>query len=254
MPNRPALLTALTAVACAILIALGSWQLARKGEKEALIAAVEARARGAAQALPPAAEWPRLDLGRLDYQRVRLDGRFRPGAEAHVYGIASDPRTRSPQPGWFVYAPFELAGGGVVLVNRGFAPVDRKAPATRPEPPLGAPVAIEGLVRAPEERGLFRPVDDPAANVFHTRDPAALARALGVPAAPFTVDQATPNPAELPRAGLTRLVFPNRHLEYALTWFGLAATLVGVWGAFMWRNRPGPGRRRVTESGNGVRL
>jgi surfeit locus 1 family protein len=243
MPNRPALLTAFAALAFAILLALGSWQLARKGEKEALIAAIEARARGPAVGLPVAAEWPRLDLALLDYQRVWLDGRFRPGGEAHVYGIANDPRTRAALPGWFVYAPFELAGGGVVLVNRGFVPIDRKDRATRPEPPLGAPVAIEGLVRAPEQRGLFRPADDPVANVFHTRDPAALARALQVEAAPFTVDQATPNPAELPRAGLTRLVFPNRHLEYALTWFGLAATLVGVWGAFLF------GRRRHSGSG-----
>jgi surfeit locus 1 family protein len=244
MPNRPALLTAFAALAFAILIALGFWQLARKGEKEALIAAVQARAHGPAEALPAPAAWPGLDLARLDYRRVRLDGRFRPDREAHVYGIANDPRTRAAQPGWFVYAPFELVGGGVVLVNRGFVPVDRKDPRARPEPPLGAAVVIEGLVRTPEERGLFRPADDPAANVLHTRDPAALARALGVAAAPFTVDQATPNPAELPRAGLTRLVFPNRHLEYALTWFGLAATLVGVWGAYVF------GRRR-RHSGSG---
>ena len=51
---------------------------------------------------------------------------------------------------------------------------------------------------------------------------------------PFFVDaDAEPaNPGGFPRGGATRLVLPNRHLEYALTWYGLALTLIGVFTAF----------------------
>ena len=63
---------------------------------------------------------------------------------------------------------------------------------------------------------------------------ARLARA-GLPeAVPVFVDaEARPaNPGGWPRGGTTVLKLPNRHLEYAVTWFGLAATLIGVFGAF----------------------
>ena len=51
---------------------------------------------------------------------------------------------------------------------------------------------------------------------------------------PFTIDaDARPEPpGGLPRGGVTRLDLPNRHLEYALTWYGLALTLIGVYAAF----------------------
>lgn len=225
--------------ALAILLSLGTWQLARKGEKEALIAAVEARSRGPALALPPAPTWRGLDPEAFDYAKVRIEGRFRGDREAHVYGIAEDPRSRAAQPGWWIYAPFDLAAGGVLFVNRGFVPFELEEPGRRPgsAAPTGT-VTLEGLVRRPEGRGAFTNPDDPARSRFYLRDPAAFARALGLgEVAPFTVDQSTPNPSGLPRAGLTRVTFPNRHLEYALTWYGLAATLVAVWAAFLWSRR-----------------
>jgi surfeit locus 1 family protein len=63
------------------------------------------------------------------------------------------------------------------------------------------------------------------ASVFGPRAIAAL---------PFVVEadvQPAP-PGGLPRGGVTRLSLPNRHLEYALTWYGLAATLLGVYSVF----------------------
>jgi surfeit locus 1 family protein len=67
----------------------------------------------------------------------------------------------------------------------------------------------------------------------------ALAKGL-TRVAPFIVDaDATANPGGWPKGGQTRLAIPNDHLTYALTWFGLALTLLGVVGAYAW------GRRRA---------
>lgn len=229
--------TAAMLVALAVLLTLGTWQMLRKSEKEALIAHVEARAHGPAIPLPPRAEWTRLDLAAIDYTRVRATGRFLPWPEFHLYGIVPEARGRSAQPGWFIYALLELEGGGTVLVNRGAVPVQLKDLAARPASvaPEGV-VTIEGLIRAPEQRGAFTSTDDPLRNTFYTRDAATFARAGGITdAAPFTLEQTSANPANLPLPNLVRVAFPNRHLEYAMTWYGLALTLLGVWGVFVWR-------------------
>ena len=56
-------------------------------------------------------------------------------------------------------------------------------------------------------------------------------------AAPFIVEaEAAPIPGNWPRAGVTMLKVSNRHLEYALTWFALAATLLIVFVVYA-RNR-----------------
>jgi surfeit locus 1 family protein len=221
-----------------ILVGLGAWQLARKAEKEALIAAVEARAFGEAVALPQRDAWAGADPGRLDFQKVRLDGRFRAAPEFRLYTIVSDRRGGGARPGWMIYQPFDLASGGTVIVGRGVVPEPLGNSGARVSaPPPEGDVTLEGLVRAPEQRGLFAASDDPARNAWHTRDARAFARSAGLEAAPFTVEQSTPNPGGVPLAGTTRVSFANRHLEYALTWYGLALGLVLVTVAYLARGR-----------------
>ena len=121
-----------------------------------------------------------------------------------------------------------------MLVNRGFVPLDRMDAATRREGQVAGIVTVTGLLRLPEERSWFTPADDPARGIWQERDPAAIAKAYGLArAAPFFIDaDASPNPGGLPQGGETKLVFPNRHLEYAITWFGLAFALLAVFVAF----------------------
>ncbi len=50
---------------------------------------------------------------------------------------------------------------------------------------------------------------------------------------PFSIDaDGSEVPGGLPRGGQTRLIFTNDHLGYAVTWFGLAIALLGVYLAF----------------------
>lgn len=227
----------------ALLVSLGVWQLRRLAWKEALIAAAHSRVQADPQPLPEQAAWPGLDrtaLAGLDFTPVRITGRFLPG-EAPVYTVISDAHGPLSGAGWWVVSPFALETGGVVLVNRGFVPDSQRDPERRPgsAAPDGA-VTLTGLIRPPEVSGLFTPTADPAKHTWFVRDPAVLGPALGVAAAdlaPFTVDAsaaATP-PGGLPQAGETRLIFPNNHLGYAITWFGLAAALAGVTAAYLRR-------------------
>lgn len=230
-------LAVVTAVGVAILAGLGAWQLARLGWKERLVAQVSERMASAPVPVPPQAEWAGLDLPTWSYRRVRAEGRFDNASEARVYTNLSEPHGRFKGPGYFILTPLTLKSGGVVVVNRGFVPEGAADPATRPQGRVDGDAVVTGPLREPEDRNMFTPADDPAKRLFFARDARAVATGLGIAnAAPFTIDaDATPNPGGLPQGGETRVAFPNRHLEYALTWFGLAATLAAVFAAFAWR-------------------
>lgn len=234
-----------TLVGLAILVSLGLWQLDRLSWKEDLIARAEARSQAPARDIPDAEDWPALDLPALEYQAVRLSGRFDHDAELHVYTALSSPRGAHGGPGWWVMTPMALDGGGTVLVNRGFVPERFKSPASRPEGQVDGRVEIEGLLRLTEPQGPFIPDDEPDNNVWFTRDPGRMAAALGLdePVAPFFVDARHAAPGGLPQGGETTLTFRNDHLGYAITWFGLAATLLGVFGFWAYGRLAGePGR------------
>jgi surfeit locus 1 family protein len=228
---------ALAALALAILLGLGFWQLERLAWKEALIARVEARTRAPVTPLPPESEWSKLTQERDEYRRVSAAGRFHHDREAHVYAVVSDKRDGFSGPGYWVMTPLELTTGAFVIVNRGFVPLDRKNPATRREGQRAGNVTVTGLLRMPEEGSYFLPNNDPAKDAWYRRDPAEIASARGLArSAPFTIDaDATPNPGGLPQGGETRVVFTNNHLQYAVTWFGIALALVGVFGVFAWQ-------------------
>jgi len=228
-------------IALGILIGLGTWQLQRKAWKEGLIAQIEARAHGEPGAIVPPSRWDQWRADQDEFRRVRLTGTFLHQFETPVYGLAPAQRG-APAQGYYLMTPLRLADGAIVMINRGFVPTELRDPATRPESQPAGDVTVTGLVRAPEERNPFTPADDPARNTWFARDPQAIARARNLDrVAPFYVEaDATPNPGGWPRGGQTRLELPNNHLQYAVTWFGIALTLVGVFGAFAWRRVRAP--------------
>jgi surfeit locus 1 family protein len=220
----------------ALLIGLGTWQMQRKAWKEDLIAQITARVHQ-----PPVA-FAELEKhaasGSLEYARARVRGTFRHDSEQFLW--QPDPRQG---PGYHVYTPLRLDDGRFILINRGYVTEDRKAPAARPEGQVTGVVEVVGLLREPVERGMFSP-DRASTGVWYWRDYAGMIRAaLGADAGKavrYILDaEDTPtNPGGWPQGGVTRLTLPNRHLEYALTWYGLALTLVGVLAVFLigrWR-------------------
>lgn len=224
-----------------LLVGLGVWQMQRLGWKEHLIAQIESRAHAAAVDLPPEPDWGQLAPEDYDYRRVRLRGVFLHDKEALVFRGSADGKAGAGGPGYLVLTPLRLAGGASVIVNRGFVPLARKDAATRADGQIAGEVSLTGLMRPPEPRNAFTPADDPAKGQWYTRDPAAVAAAFGLTrVAPFSIDaDAQAHAGAGPSGGATVLSVPNNHLSYALTWFGLAATLAGVFGVYVWRRLKG---------------
>jgi surfeit locus 1 family protein len=218
-----------------VLVGLGTWQVERKAWKEALIAALTERLAAPPQALPAAATWPRLDPSSDEYRRVKFTALFDHAAEALVYGAASAFRPDVSGPGDWVFTPARIAGGGIVMIDRGFVPESRQDPKSRAGGQISGPVEIVGAMRWPEARHWFTPSDDATHNLWFARDPQAIAAAKGLSdrglgaVAPFYIEQEAPvPPGGLPSPGKIVVNLPNNHLQYAITWYGLALALAGV--------------------------
>ena len=87
---------------------------------------------------------------------------------------------------------------------------------------------MTGVMRWPQARSYFAPADDPLRNLWFVRDHLAIARAKGWgEVAPFYVELEEPQPpGGLPRPAPLRPNIRNEHLQYAITWYGLAAVLI----------------------------
>lgn len=228
------------ALAFCVLVGLGVWQVQRLQWKTALIARVDERIDAPAVPGPGPQAWPDLDMAELEYLPVTVRGHFLHDGEAHVFTVLSAPRGAYGGMGYQVITPLETEDGWIVYVNRGFVPGDHKEPATRIAGQLVEEQTVTGLLRAPRSRNWFSAEDDSAGNVWFSRDPELFAASGDLAerrVAPYTIDQDFDPaiPGGLPQGGETLLQFPNNHLGYALTWFGLAAALAGVFFVFVRR-------------------
>jgi len=219
----PVGLTIATAIALAILCSLGAWQVRRLHWKEALLARIAERSTAAPVALsaiPPDAE----------FTRVVLDCPGRASAP-----FVEQSAIRDGQAGARLLSPCPGAGRPPILVDRGFV-----ADSVSARPPVAAstvPTHVVGVLRPSVAAGKITP--QPKGKLFYSRDAVAMGHALGAADGVFPyvlIAETATNPdwkalvpAPLP-AEIT-----NRHLEYVLTWFGLAATLACVYAALLWR-------------------
>jgi surfeit locus 1 family protein len=227
--RRSLLIPVVVAVAAlAVLLGLGTWQLERKTWKENLIAALNHRLAAAPAPLPAPDTWDRLDPADMEFRRVAFTATFDYGREALVYTAGSSLRSDVSGPGYWLFTPARLADGRIIMVNRGFVPEGRQDAASRAAGAAPGPVEIVGFLRWPEQRGLFTPADNPERNLWFVRDHLAIAQAKGLDrVAPFFIDQEAPSPpGGLPRPGKLTPQLPNNHLQYAVTWYGLALVLV----------------------------
>lgn len=213
------------ALAFAALVMLGTWQVHRLHWKLDLIARVDARIHAPPAPAPGPADWPGLAAGAAEYRHVTVRGTFLNERETHVQALSE------LGAGSWVLTPLRTDAGFTVLVNRGFVPPERRDPASRPDGQIAGEATVTGLLRVTEPKGTLLQSNDPAADRWVSRDVAAIAaaRGLGGAVAPYFIDaEAAPGPVRGPVGGLTVVAFPNNHLAYALTWFGLAAMLAGA--------------------------
>ncbi|MDE2463931.1 MAG: SURF1 family protein, partial [Alphaproteobacteria bacterium] len=166
-------LTAVFAVMLALLIGLGVWQIQRLHWKLALIRTVHDHMTGPALTLHQALA---MGIAKAQYHRVALVGHFDNRKEVYVYTVTSE------RPVYHVLTPFIVTGEGgrAIMVDRGYIPLNLKAPETRPGGELKGTVRVVGIWRHSYQPGLFTPAPNLKAREWFVRDAAGIARADGV--------------------------------------------------------------------------
>jgi surfeit locus 1 family protein len=223
-------MTIAVAISMAIMIALGVWQIQRMHWKEGVLAHVAALKNAA-----PVPAGPVLAANAdVDFRRVVLDC---PGLAAAPYVELFSVREGDAGSRLISACAVDAGTYRTVLVDRGFVLGTVSA---RPSVDAAStlPVRMVGVLRIPEHGNWFSPANDPAKRNFYIRDAAEMARVLGAPApAPvFLMAETSTNPEwQALVAEPLPAEIPNNHMQYVLTWFGLAAALAGVYAAVLWR-------------------
>jgi len=231
-----------TLLMVALFVGLGMWQLQRRIEKHALIAALTERLALAPGSLPSPAQWSTLTPARDEFRRVSFAAVYQSAPDAMVYSSGSAVREDISGPGTWAFLPARLPTGEIVVINAGFVQntMQDREQQDRAVARLitAAPVMLSGYIRFPEAAGVLTPAENLAKRLWFTRDHLAMARALGWgadarPVAPFYIDLEQPVPASgIPKPGPLQVHLKDDHMQYAITWFGLAGAVVvafGVW-------------------------
>jgi surfeit locus 1 family protein len=231
--TRPKLLlpTLSTIIMLAVLVSLGNWQLQRLAWKEAILAGI-----AHAEASPPAELTGAVVPA---FAKIIVHGHWRNGVVG-IYGAAlgGDPAN-------------EVMGAGLLqILDRDNAPpilVDRGWVSTDPQPlPATGAASVTGYARAAESARALAATDDIPGRHFYTLDPQKIGAIMGAPnVAPFTLIAlgdagacAKASTCPVPAATMPRP--DNNHLQYALTWYGLALTLLVIYAIWLYGARKHP--------------
>lgn len=173
---------------------------------------------------------PQLDLSAWQYRRVKLSGVFLQDKETYLY---TGPKEVNGTIGYNLLTPFKLEDGTEVLVDRGWVPYQKKSPETRLETIPDGKVEVIGMIHRGEKPGLFTPKNDPDHHIWFWIDvPRLLGQAADEKTAQYYIRLLKqPGVQGLPLAGDETVRYRNDHLQYAITWYGLAVILIIVYGA-----------------------
>ncbi len=203
----------------AILISLGVWQMQRLAWKQGVLAEIEARIADAPVPLPATPD-PVADR----YMPVTAAGRF---TGEHVDVLVSRKQIGA---GVRVIEVFETTDNRRVLVDRGFLTDDDRA-----NPRESGMATVEGNLHWPEETDGFTPPPDTTTGLWFARDVAAMAQALN--AEPTFIVARKPTGGVIEPMPVDTSGIPNDHMNYAITWFSLAAVWLGMTAYLLWRIR-----------------
>ena len=198
-------------VGVAILLSLGFWQVRRLHWKADILAEITARLEGPAVPLPATPD-PEAD----QYRAVTITGR-QDGAPLQVWY----------PPSYRLIAPFVTEDGRRIMVDRGLS---------GGTPELSGEITITGNLAWPDETDGFTPAPD--GTLFFARDVTLMAEALGTEPVLVVARSDTGQGTEPQPVGTAGI--PNNHLQYAITWFSLAAIWAGMTVYALWRMRREP--------------
>lgn len=226
-PFRKWVLLTLCLLATALFVALGVWQIERRAWKLALIDTVNARVHAPPVAAPPPAEWANVNARDAAYRHVTANGRFLNDRETLVQALTEKGT------GFWLLTPLQTPDGSIILINRGFVPPELASTQAHRQGLIEGSTTVTGLLRLSEPKGGFLRTNEPDKDRWFSRNVEGIAHNRHLTkVAPYFIDaDETPNAGGWPVGGLTVISFPNNHLVYVLTWFGMAA--LSIAGAFI---------------------
>mgnify|MGYP001157008333 FL=1 len=220
--------TVFTIPSLIILIALGSWQVHRMNWKNSIIETVEKRISGK----PIDAPILLKNIERWRYKRVAVVGTF-----LHEKEFAITGKPFEGTAGFHLITPLKMSNGKTILVNRGWIPEKLRARNTRQETLVGGKILVEGIIREDKRKGYFVPENEPRNEVwlYVNTQQMAMHRQLG-PTVNYFIDQfRKPGPYRLPIGASEDVEIRNEHLQYALTWYFLAISLLIIYFLYHYR-------------------
>jgi cytochrome oxidase assembly protein ShyY1 len=229
---------ALTLVIVTLFVGLGVWQLQRRAENRALVAALNERLAAVPVPLSDASQWHALTAEKDEFRHVSFTATYQSRLDAMVYSSGTTMRDDIFGPGTWAFIPARLPSGETVAINAGFVPNTTQ---NRGRQDLAVaqlitnkPIMLTGYLRFPVEAGLFTPNVEHDKRLWFTRDHLAMAQALGWDrVAPFYIDLEAPvPPGGIPKPGPLHVQMPDEHIKYAIRWFslaGLALIAFAVW-------------------------
>ena len=209
-----------------ILLALGTWQVQRLEWKNQLIHDFETRATADPIELPLGAIAPEME-----FRRLSLTGEFDHDREIFLTG-----RTYEGNAGFHIVTPFRLTDGRIILINRGWVSESYRDPAKRGFTLVEGETNIAAILRFPGKKGYFVPENEPDNGFWFTLVPAQMVAHLGLGVAAesdiYAAALRTSDKISLPIGAKTETNLRNSHLGYAITWYGIACALIGVYAVF----------------------
>ncbi len=208
------------------LMALGTWQIDRLGQKNDLLKKIQRVSEDITDLKDV-----NIDDSNLDdwlYRKIKIHGDFISHENIFVFTHLSDPRGKFGGAGYWVLNPFKSDEGNIIIINRGFIPqniFDQFSSSTNKYKEN----IVTGYVRKFEKENIFTPdknMEDKILYLFEKNDIRKMFRIKKIE--PYFIDQVDEYNV-LPQSNETQLNFPNNHLSYAITWYGLATALLFIY-------------------------
>lgn len=221
--------TLFTTVMLICLCLLGNWQVERLDWKLDLTAKLEERVGLDPVSLPPTV----TDMNNWEYRPVKVRGYYLNMREMPMYRVGPNGR-----PGYDLFTPLLMKDGRTVIVDRGWVPEKLKEKAARPQTFEDNDVTVIGLLRKPWKKLWYGPDNAPEDNDWFFGDIEGMKQAQQLDNVfPMYLYANKGRSGAYPIGGRSRLKLVNNHLDYALTWYGLAVTLLIIYVIFSLRNR-----------------
>lgn len=227
MKFKPTLIpTLFTIPALIVLLSLGTWQLQRMQWKIDRIAEVNYKSSKEAVDFPVVID----DFESLEYRRFKVKGEFLHDKEAHLF---TGPRVHRGKSGYDILTPLKMSDGRIVIVDRGWVPTSLKNAEKRADSLIQGVVEVEGMLHRGESKGRFTPDNNVEDNLWFWIDISALSSYVESPLQDLYIrvlknEGGVANPV-VPVAGEAVIKHKNDHLQYAITWYGLAIVLLVIY-------------------------